>query len=40
MGFNGRVGEVDGRTTMEDAAIQLQKSLQRLTFSVRLDRNS
>lgn len=37
MGFKGRLGKVDEKTTIKEAAIQLQKSLQQLAFSVRLD---
>lgn len=37
VGFNGRVSESDARRIKEGAAVQLQKNLHQLAFSVRLD---
>lgn len=37
LGLNGRVSEPDGRMIKEEAAVQLQKQLYQLAFSVRLD---
>lgn len=37
VGFNGRVSESDGWMIKEEAAVQLQKNLHQLAFSVRLD---
>lgn len=34
VGFNGRVSESDGRRIKEETAVQLQKNLHQLAFSV------